>query len=252
MRKTVIYGTPLTPRHLIQELAGESFCVSYWNRRDLGTQLDDCIELVDREGMLLVDNGAFSAWTSGAELTREYWSEFEEWASDIAARCPQAVVVVPDVIDGDEAANEALVDWFAGRSIATQRLMPVWHMHESLEYLERLLSRFQFVAIGSSGEFAKVGTRAWHVRVQEALETVEAARRAGRNPHIHMMRAQGQHARYEFDSSDSSNVARNHCRYRHEGAGHIGRFARRVRDRIQASCDGRQRVPTPAEVAAYA
>ena len=55
------------------------------------------------------------------------------------------------------------------------------------------------------------------------------------------MRAQAQAHLFDFDSSDSTNVAVNHCRYKKEGDGHVARFAERVASKIVDSCDGRER-----------
>ncbi len=252
MRKTVVFGTPISPAKLMDELRGQSFCVSYANRRRLGAQLERCIELVADDGLLLVDNGAWSAYQAGTVMDDAYWAEYERWALDILERCPQAVAVIPDSITGGLEENVRLAHECM---LPTERCMVVWHMHEPLSALRYLVeSGYAYIAIGSSGTYAKVGTPQWHARMADAfaeLRDPELERTYGR-PHIHMMRAQAEHARYDYDSSDSSNVAVNHCRYRHEGEGHLGRFAGRVRERIEASCDGEKRVETPAEVCAGA
>jgi hypothetical protein len=240
MRKTPVYGLPLNPMPLLDELAGASFCVSFATRDKLGKELDRAIELVGKDGLLIVDNGSFSYHERGIDTRGEaYLTEYEAWAGDILARCPNAVAVVPDVIGGTEAENaklvrETLLPW--------ERAMPIWHMHESLDYLIWLCEAFEYVGFGSSGKFWKVGTPEWHARIAEAfaaIETWEAeSEGAYIRPRIHMMRAQSMAHMYEFDSSDSTNVAVNHGRYRAGGPGHVGRFAARVAGKIAASCDG--------------
>jgi hypothetical protein len=45
--------------------------------------------------------------------------------------------IIPDVIDGDEAANDALINlwpWIREKHMSA----PVWHLHESLDRLMRL------------------------------------------------------------------------------------------------------------------
>src|SRR5262245_957101 len=108
VEKITVYGLPINPRHLLAQLAGASFCVSYWTRDKLGPQLDQAIELVgDRtDSILLVDNGAFSAHKAGIETTSEtYLAGFCEWANRITERCPSAIVVLPDIIGGTHEAN---------------------------------------------------------------------------------------------------------------------------------------------------
>ena len=65
MEKTSIYGLPLNPMPALEQLRGASFCVSYATRNKLGRQLDQAIDLVGEQGILLVDNGAYSAWPAG-------------------------------------------------------------------------------------------------------------------------------------------------------------------------------------------
>ena len=260
MKKRTVFGLPLTPVRHLAEVDGSSFCVSYATRSKLGGQLDQAIEAVADDGILLIDNGAFSAWRSGVPMDVD---GFARWAADIMARCPQAVAVVPDVIDGDAEANDAMLIDFRGAvlelglELDADRTMAVWHMHEPLERLTGLVEGgFQYVAIGSSGEYAQPGTPAWHERIRQALaaldDLVAESNGAYRRPWLHMMRAQAEAHRYDFDSSDSCNLAVNHCRYRDTGHGHVGRLAARIAGKIDASCDGAERptIEPPADAAA--
>jgi hypothetical protein len=237
MQKTPIFGLPLNPRHLLEELAGASFCVSYATRGRLGSQLDDAIRLVGDDGILLVDNGAFSLHKAGVSARDEAYVEaYEAWANDILARCPQAVAVIPDVIGGTVAENAELVNTTL---LDVERAMPVWHMHESIEYLLYLCESFGYVGIGSSGKYWQVGSPAWHARMSLAMAAIEAWERGSNGayirPRLHMMRAQSQAHAYGLDSTDSTNVAMNHGRYRSEGAGHVARLAERATAKIVAS-----------------
>jgi hypothetical protein len=222
---------------LLAELAGASFCVSYATRQKLGKQLDQAIELVGADGILLVDNGAFSLHKQGLSTRDESYLEgYEAWAGSILERCPQAIAVIPDVIDGSEEENAQMV---RETLLDTERAMPVWHMHESFDYLLWLCESFDYVGIGSSGQYWQVGSAAWHARI-EAMFAAIAAWEATSNgayirPRLHMMRAQSQAHLYGFDSSDSTNVAMNHGRYRAEGEGHVERFAARAAAKIAAT-----------------
>jgi hypothetical protein len=238
MKKLTIYGLPLNPLAALRQLRGASFCVSYATRVKLGRQLDDAIELVGKDGILLVDNGAFSAHKAGVDtMTDEgYLKGFAAWANNILDRCPQAIAVLPDVIGGTEADNAKLITETM-TMIDPERAMPVWHMHESLDYLTYLCAGFGHVAFGSSGDYWQVGTPKWHARIAEAFAAIAKweTKSGDIRPRLHMMRAQSMAHLYDFDSSDSTNVAMNHGRYRHEGEGHIGRFAARIDDRVQMS-----------------
>ena len=267
MKKRVVFGLPITPIRLIEQLAGQSFCVSFGTRSRLGRQLDDAIRLVDKDGILLVDNGAYSAWRSGAIKSNglfdddfTYWDKFAYWAADLLKRCPQAVVVLPDVIDGDEASNDALIHEFIaqandlGLKIPRDRTMPVWHLHESLDRLKYLVAcEYSFIAFGSSGQYAKCGTPEWHDRIKAAFAAIDEECREGgfvsKRPWIHMMRAQSFADQYDFDSSDSCNVAVNHCYRKKDGEGHVQRMAERIASRIHASCTMQERdICKPSEI----
>jgi hypothetical protein len=235
VQKTPIYGLPLNPRHLLEELAGASFCVSYATRDRLGSQLEDAIRLVGADGVLLVDNGAFSMHKQGISARDESYVEaYEAWAFDILARCPQAVAVVPDVIGGTMEENAELV---VTTMLPYDRSMGIWHMHEPVSYLIYLCETFGYVGIGSSGKYWQVGSACWHARIGFAMAAVEAWEKQSGNvrPRIHMMRAQSMAHLYEFDSADSTNVAVNHGRYRGEGPGHVARLAERAAAKIVAS-----------------
>ena len=241
MNKHTVFGLPLNPTHLLEQLKGASFCVSYGTRQKLGKQLDQAIRLVGEDGLLLVDNGAFSAHQSGIDTMSDetYLEGFADWANDILDRCPQAVAVIPDVIGGTVEQNAQLIEDTMCMFSDTDRLMPIWHMHEPISFLTDLAERFGYVGIGSSGEYFNVGTAKWHARMTEALAAIDAliANSEGSlvRPRIHLMRAQSMAHLYDVDSTDSVNVAINHGRYRKQGEGHVARFAARVDAKIQAS-----------------
>ena len=60
----LIHGTPITPKRHLAQLEGESFCVSY----AYPEQLHDVGPIVPESGILLLDNGAFTAWKQGREF----------------------------------------------------------------------------------------------------------------------------------------------------------------------------------------
>jgi hypothetical protein len=190
------HATPITPLAVLDALAGHCFCVSH-NRPEQVFQAHAIGQSV------MLDNGAFSAWRSGHATN---WADYYDWAEPWLD-FHTTWAVIPDVIDGDEAANEALIEqWPHGTKGA-----PVWHMHESIGRLLRLAERFPRVCIGSSQEFSKVGDRHWHNRMVEMLNIL-----CGNGPPptaLHMLRGlQHTGSIYPFASADGSGVARNHHR----------------------------------------
>lgn len=191
------HGTPITPYRVLHELAGRHFCVSYAR--------PDNVETCHAIGQsVMLDNGAFSFWKRGAAVDV---AGFEAWCEPwLEHRTTWAVI--PDVIDGTLAENDALIErWPYG-----QRGAPVWHLHEPVERLRTLCGHWDRVCIGSSGEYADVGNWLWHRRMVEAFDLV--CDELGRVPAwLHMLRglrlAGGP---YPFASVDSTNIGRNHNR----------------------------------------
>jgi hypothetical protein len=155
------HGIPITPLTAANKAieAGHAF-VGYEYADQMGGVVEVCQSFA-------LDNGAFSAWKRGQPVRD--WRGYYEWAADCKLVPACDFAVVPDVIDGSESDNDALLDewplphWFGA---------PVWHMHESLDRLERLASSWPRVCIGSSGEFATVGTAAWWGRMAQAMRVI--------------------------------------------------------------------------------
>ena len=192
------HGTPITPKSALQQLAGRNFCVSFAHPQDVKT-----VHEIGQSVML--DNGAFSAWRLGIEIN---WWDYYKWCEEWLCY-PTTWAVIPDVIDGTEEDNDKLIKrWPFGR-----RGAPVWHLNESLDRLRHMICYWQRVCFGSSGDYAKVGSDRWHLRVSEAFDVV-APEGVGRpTVWVHMMRGMalaGSH--YPFASVDSTNVAQNHKR----------------------------------------
>lgn len=190
------HGTPITPRKVLETLAGRSFCVSFAEPRD--------VEWCHRHGQsVMLDNGAFSFWKSGKATD---WTAYYIWCEQWL-RYQTTWAVIPDVIDGTDRENDRLIrDWPHG-----QRGAPVWHMHEPIDRLERLCSEWSRVCIGSSGEYATVGDARWASRMDAAMNAICVD---GHPPvWLHMLRGmQCSRWRWPFASVDSTDIARNHAR----------------------------------------
>lgn len=165
------HGTPITPRTSLATMPGRHFCISHAAPNDLAWCLS-------HGASVMLDNGAFSAWTRGASPD---WNAFYAWAEPHLAHPHWCVI--PDVIDGDEAANDALI---AACPLPREWAAPVWHLHEGIERLARLADAFPRVCFGSSGAYSQPGTAAWAARVDTAWDMLA---RTGRRPWVHMLRA---------------------------------------------------------------
>lgn len=204
------HGTPITPNRVLEELAGRHFCVSF-------ARPDQVRHAHELGQSVMLDNGAFSFWRGKGRKVAD-WPRYYAWA-ERWLEYPTTWAVIPDVIDGDAAANDALIDqWPHGL-----RGAPVWHLHEPISRLLQLADRWPKVCIGSSGEYSRVGTAAWHGRMEVAMDAL-----CGNGPvpvWLHMLRGMGQSdGPYPFASVDSTDIARNHSRPQNTARGMADRW----------------------------
>lgn len=193
------HGLPITPMTAAAQAirAGHAF-VSY-------AHADQLTAAVEYASSFAIDNGAFSAWRSGKPVTD--WSAFYAWAKQCQLIPSCDFAVIPDVIDGDEAANDALLAecplpyWFGA---------PVWHMHESLDRLERLAMLYPRVCIGSSGDYSVVGNAVWWNRISQAMRVVcnEQGQPLVKLHGLRMLNP-AVFTKLPFASADSTNIGRN-------------------------------------------
>ncbi|MFJ3487131.1 hypothetical protein ACIPL1_27485 [Pseudomonas sp. NPDC090202] len=154
------HGTPIggTLTDKARFLVGRHALVPFPRQDDMGIVAEACQSFV-------FDNGAFTVWRRGGQLDTE---GYYRWVDDWYRHPGFDWALIPDVIDGDEEANDALLrDWPAHLPG-----VPVWHLHESIERLERLASEWRTVAFGSSGQWRNPGTEAWWQRMRTAMAAV--------------------------------------------------------------------------------
>lgn len=150
-----------------------------------------------------LDNGAFSMWRSGIEVQwSDYYAFVDEWISHPGFDW----AVIPDVIDGSEEANDALIkEWPFGEHYG----VPVWHLHESLDRLSMLCDKWPRIALGSSGTWATPGTVSWWARISRAMDVLTVNRKLTNRIHGLRMLNPEIFRHLPLSSADSTNVARN-------------------------------------------
>lgn len=194
------HGTPITPRAVIEKLAGRNFCVSFAAPH----QVKLCHQLGQS---VMLDNGAYTVWKQGGTVD---WDAWAEWAKPWLEH-KTTFAVLPDSITGDEFENDLLCSRYAWELSGCGRVIPVWHLHENLARLARLVDSFGWVCFGSSGQYATVGSVAWRRRVSQAFDAL--ADEFGRVPWVHMLRGMSMSGQeFPFASVDSTDIARNHNR----------------------------------------
>lgn len=193
------HGLPITPATAAEVAirAGHAF-VSFAHPGQLGLAVAACQSFA-------VDNGAFSAWRKGQPVTD--WSAFYVFASACKQQPACDFVVIPDVIDGSESDNDYLLsEWPLPRWFGA----PVWHLHESFGRLERLAADWPRVCLGSSGDYAQIGTSRWWNRMGQVMRIVcdDAGQPHCRLHGLRMLDPQV-FTRFPFASADSTNIGRN-------------------------------------------
>ena len=173
---------------------GRHACVSYAHPDDLEVVCECCQSY-------FVDNGAFSFWRSGKAVD---WDGYMEWIDQLP-RHPD-FYLIPDIIGGTELENRNLVFKYGRKHGA----VPVYHLHESMEYLDFLCNNYGMVAIGSSGQWPNPGTNSWWARMEEVMSVCcDSNGRPRVKLHGLRMLDPAIFTLLPLYSADSTNVARN-------------------------------------------
>ena len=200
------HGGPITPLSVATDLwTGRHAFVSFERPEQIALAAEVCQSFA-------LDNGAYSVWRRGATLDVK---GYVEWVQEWERHPGFDWALIPDVIDGTEADNDRMFAAYHQAGGDLLRGVPVWHLHESYERLARLCRTFPRVALGSSGEWADVGTLSWWYRMGGAMDFICDAH--GRPPcKLHGLRMLNPtvFSQLPLASADSSNVAQNHARER--------------------------------------
>jgi len=226
------HGTPFGGARvdLARFVTGRSFLIPFKRPEDLPTVAAGAVGFC-------FDNSAFTSWKSGEPITN--WGDFYKWCKEWSRHPGFEFAIIPDIIDGTERDNDELLREWERRMFAPQRVegVPVWHMHESLERLYRLVTgHWRRVAIGSSGEWPNPGTPNWWSRMREAMNvaTDEDGRPRAKLHGLRMMDPEI-FTRLPLASVDSTNVAQNKALPRRYPAPTVSAQAELIATRIEAS-----------------
>lgn len=204
---THFHGSPITggKGSLVAETAyrGAGAFVSYAHPR----QIDLAFNVADT---VCIDNGAFSKKNSGRETN---WSGFYDFLEKYYDEDKLRFFVVPDDISGSEEINDILI-----KSIPKSfmnKAAPVWHMHESIDKLVRLASEWEYVCLGSSGEYFSLRSTKWKARMNDAFDAIIKNKCAAKIHGLRMLdgRVLGN---YPLSQADSTNIAINVGKFKHK------------------------------------
>jgi hypothetical protein len=190
------HGGPITPETCAYRVwRGRHAFVSFAEPRQIELAAAICQTFA-------LDNGAFSFWKQGGTPD---WHAYYHWCDKWLFHPACDWAVIPDVIDGTEGENDALIgEWPFGH-----RGVPVWHLNESPGRLVRLAGGWPRVALGSAAE--------WDVSVpskclERLYDVLPAICRRGRPAvKLHGLRMLSHRivTSVPLASADSTNVARN-------------------------------------------
>lgn len=202
------HGTPVggTKIDASRFLMGRHALVPFSYPADLAIALEVCQSVC-------LDNGAFTLWKKGGDVDV---AAYHAWVHTAAGHPNLDWCLIPDKIDGTEQDNVDLVTLWLRMGCKVESV-PVWHLHESLGWLDYLAANFRTIALGSSGQWSTPGTSAWWQRMTEAMGTVcDGAGRPRCRLHGLRMLDPEIFTRLPLASADSTNAAVN--------CGSIGRF----------------------------
>ena len=112
-------------RDNLKHINGRHAFVSFSRHKRLGALAQVCQSFA-------LDNGAFSAWKTGKEFNFDGVVGFvDKWRRHPAFD----FCVIPDKIDGTEKENDLLLEAWPFKNDSA----PVWHYHESIKRLEKLV-----------------------------------------------------------------------------------------------------------------
>lgn len=151
-----------------------------------------------------LDNGAFTAWLKKQSMD---FAGYADWVETWRWHPAFDWCLIPDIIDGTWEDNAAQVELWPHSPVIS---VPVWHLHEPLQWLDCLIGRFPRVALGSSGQWSTPGTKLWWARISEAMEVAcDSQGRPKAKLHGLRMLDPTIFSHLPLSSADSTNIARN-------------------------------------------
>jgi hypothetical protein len=200
------HGSPIggSRQDVARFLMGRHALVPYPRPDDIGIVSEVCQSFV-------LDNGAYSIWKQGGEMDYEGYVEFvETWHKH--PRFDWAII--PDVIEGTEKEN----DKFLERWPSNLKGVPVYHNYMPISRLKKLAEKYEVVAIGSSGQYASIGTSKWWARMGEMMAAIcdEQGRPACKLHGLRMLDP-AIFSRIPLSSADSTNAAQNNSQLKRFG-----------------------------------
>lgn len=194
MRK--FFVTPITPLKVFNKyFINKNVVISF-------LRAEQYKQAVKNNCNIYFDNGAYTYFR---KKIKPDWDKFYKFLENkIYER-----FFIPDIIDGTEEENNKLIQNLPKH--LKPKAIPVFHLHESNQRLIDLIQEWDYIALGSSGKYWKIGTLDWFLRMNELMKIL-CDEKGNPKVKIHMLRCLDEQifTKFPFYSGDSSNFARNH------------------------------------------
>lgn len=192
-----VHVTPLTPAATFEKyLKGHNVLINWLRPDDLKRANKVC-------NKIFIDNGAYTFWRK--KLTPDY-SKFYKWLETKTFDH----FFIPDDLNGSEEINDLFLKQVP--EVFKPKAIAVFHINQSLERLKRLVSSYDYIAIGGfTGIYSNIGSPVWFARMDQIMKIlcdkdgkplVKIHALKCLNPKVFIY--------FPFTSADSSNLARNH------------------------------------------
>lgn len=194
------HGGPITPDTCaVRAWQGRHAFISYAHAGQIGLASEICQTFA-------LDNGAFSAWKKAGKNVID-WAGYYEFVNRWRNHPGFDFAIIPDVIDGGSAENDALIEqWPFDKTVG----VPVWHMNESDERFIRLCHEWPRVAIGSCGEYDVKSPKKAIGRLKDIIRhVIDCHGQPITKLHGLRMLNPSIFTKLPLASADSTNVARN-------------------------------------------
>lgn len=118
-------------------------------------------KVLEPDDKLIIDSGAFSAWTLGKEINLKKYIEFCHWIIS-EKPCNEIYFVNLDVIPGkfgkrptkddiENSASQGLINYKIMKK-AGLKVIPVFHQHEDFKWLEKMMKETDYIGISPAND----------------------------------------------------------------------------------------------------
>lgn len=110
---------------------------------------------------LLIDSGAFSAFTRGQPVDIDKYSAFLHENKEFAAHAISLDYIDP--VSPEHAAAEGMRNYFYLRDKGHDKIIPVYHVREQIKWLDQMIAAgAEYVGISATSIVSQLESKVWH------------------------------------------------------------------------------------------